>query len=68
MLLSVMLLAGTTFSVCSMMGKIPGPPEEYWYGDLKKKTSSSRSNNDDDDDGENNSCYNYGSDEIPYLS
>jgi len=31
MLLSVMLLAGTSLSVFSVMGKIPGLPEEYWY-------------------------------------
>jgi hypothetical protein len=51
--------------------KIPGPPEEYWYRDIKKETSSSSSssnNNDDDDDDENNSCYNNGINEIPYLS
>jgi hypothetical protein len=64
-----MLLAGTSLCVFSVMGKIPGPPEEYWYRDLKKETSSSDNNNDDDDDDdENNSCYNYGIDEIPYLS
>ena len=70
MLLSVILLAGTSLSVFSVMGKIPGPPEEYWYRDLKKETSSSSSsNNKNDNDGdENNSCYNYDIDEVPYLS
>jgi hypothetical protein len=71
-----MLLAGTSFSVFSVMRKIPSPTEEYWYRDLKKKTSSSSSgssnnssnnNNNNNDDDENNSCYNYCIDEIPYL-
>ena len=59
-----MLLAGTGLSVCSVMGKISGPSEEYWYRDLKKNTSSSGGGGDD----ENHSCYNYGIDEIPYIS
>jgi hypothetical protein len=60
----VILVAGTSLSGFSVMGKIPGRPEEYWYRDLRKKTSSSNV----DDDNENNSCYHYGIDEIPHLS
>jgi hypothetical protein len=62
------LLAAKSLSVFSVMGKIPGPPEENWYRDIKKERSSSGNNNDNNDDDENNSCYNYGVDEISYLS
>ena len=61
----VILVAGTSLSGFSVMGKIPGRLEEYWYRDLRKKTSSSSNV---DDDNENNSCYHYGIDEIPHLS
>jgi len=61
---SVILVAGTSLSGFSLMSKLPGPPEECCYRDLKKKTSSSSNN----DGNENKSCYRYGIDEIPYLS